>query len=76
MVDVKNKPAWLRLLLPTPTSGSPRTRPTFLRSSPPRRSSPTCLRSWLLPSLSWTAEKIRMSSQMIHCWSRMNPMIH
>ena len=32
--------------------------------------------SWLLPSLSSTAEKIRMSSRMIHCWNRMNQMIH
>ena len=31
--------------------------------------------SWLLPSLSSTAEKIRMSSRMIHCWNRMNQMI-
>ena len=32
--------------------------------------------SWLLLSLSSTAEKIRMSSRMIHCWNRMNQMIH
>ena len=31
--------------------------------------------SWLLPSLSSTAEKIRMSSRMIHCWNHMNQMI-
>jgi len=31
--------------------------------------------SSLLPSLSSTAEKIRMSSRMIHCWNHMNQMI-